>query len=71
MLNTKEKALLIHLRENSRRTMVEISKSSGIPVSTLFLQLKNLEKDIIQKHFSILDYSKIGYSLKVNYHISS
>jgi DNA-binding Lrp family transcriptional regulator len=71
MITKKETVLLKHLRENSRKSLVSISKETDIPVSTLFDVLKRLESNIIIKHVSLVDFSKIGYGLKVNFVIKS
>ncbi len=70
-MKKKEQLLLQHLRKNSRKSLTEISKETGVPVSTLFDTLKRLEANLITKHFSIVDFSKLGYSIKVNFVLSS
>lgn len=71
MLTEKEAILLKHLRQNSRKSLTEISKETNIPVSTLFDTLKKLESKAILKHVSILDFLKIGFGLKINFAIKS
>lgn len=71
MLKEKELILLQHLRQNSRKSLAKISKETNIPISTLFDTLKGLESNIITKHVSLLDFSKLGYSLKANFAIRS
>lgn len=71
MIKSKEQLLLQCLRKNSRRSLAGISKETGVPVSTLFDTLKRLEGDLIKKHVSVIDFSKLGYGLKVNFAINS
>ena len=71
MLKEKEEILLKHLRQNSRKSLAQISKETSIPVSTLFDSLKRLESNVILKHVSLLDFLKIGYGLKINFAVSS
>ncbi len=71
MLSEKETKLLKHLRENSRESLTSISAKTGIPVSTLFDVLKKLESGVIIKHVPLLDFSKIGYNIRVNFAINS
>lgn len=71
MMKEKELILLKHLRQDSRRSLAQISKETNIPVSTLFEILKKLESKAILKHVSLIDFSRLGYSLKVNFAISS
>ena len=70
-MKEKELELLKHLRNNSRRSLVRISKEINVPVSTLFDMLKRLESNIITKHVSLLDFSKLGYNIKINFAIKS
>lgn len=71
MLSKKEKTLITHLRDDSRKSLTQISKETNIPISTLFEKLKNLEEEIIEKHVSLIDFSKIGYGLRMHFIISA
>ncbi|MBD3354800.1 hypothetical protein GF361_02335 [Candidatus Woesearchaeota archaeon] len=71
MLKEKEKVLLRHLRENSRKSLAKISSETDIPVSTLFDSLKKMESSIIVKHCSILDFTKMGFGFRSNMVIKS
>jgi DNA-binding Lrp family transcriptional regulator len=71
MLTDKEKLLLGHLRRNSRKPLAEIGRETGIPLSTLFELLRKLELKAILRHTSLIDFSKIGYTLKVNFIIKA
>ena len=70
-MKEKEVELLRHLRQNSRKSLAKISKETSIPTSTLFELLKKLENTVITKHTSLLDYSKLGYNLKINFAIKT
>lgn len=57
-----EKILQI-LAENSRASLVEISKWLGVSDKTIKYRIKNLErKKVILGYMASLDYSKIGYT---------
>ena len=71
MIKEKQEVLLKHLRENSRKSLVKISKETNIPVSTLFDTLRKLESSIVLKHVSLIDFLKLGYGTKVHFVISS
>ena len=71
MITEKETILLKHLRQNSRKSLAKISEETSIPVSTLFDTLKKLESNVIVKHVSLLNFSKLGYSLKMCFAIST
>jgi len=62
MNQNKELVLVSNLRKNCRETLTKISKSTGIPVSTLFDMLRKTDK--IRKHTCIPYFSKLGYGVK-------
>ncbi|MBI2548861.1 Lrp/AsnC family transcriptional regulator [Candidatus Woesearchaeota archaeon] len=68
---TNEKILLHYLRNNARISLTEISKRSGIPLSTVFHTLKRLEKKVIARHVSLLDREQLGYPLQVYFLVAS
>lgn len=70
-MKEKETILLRHLRKNSRKSLSEISQKTKIPVSTLFEKLKNLESSVIKRHTTFIDFSKVGYNLKVGFSIKA
>lgn len=51
--------------------MAKISKETNIPLSTLCDNLKKLESGVIQKHASLLDFSKLGFNFKATFVIST
>jgi DNA-binding Lrp family transcriptional regulator len=72
MLTEKEKLILSHLRTNSRKSLVQMSMESNTPVTTLHDTLGRLsKKNIIHKHTSLLDFSKLGYPIRVNVALKS
>jgi len=73
MSEYKKKDLLImsHFRHNARKNLTAISKETRIPVSTLFNKLKIFETNIIKRHTSLLDFSKLGYGAVANIMIKS
>lgn len=58
----KELLLLSSLRRNSRATLTELSKSIGIPISTIHEKLKHRTQSVIKKNTCMLDYSKLGFN---------
>ena len=57
----KDLQILNHLRKNSRKTITNISRDTGIPVTTVFERIRKQEKNLIKKHTSLLDFKKMGY----------
>ncbi len=66
MVNQKDLKILAYLRQNARMPLTSMSRKTGIPVSTIFDRLKIQEKDLIIKHTAILDFNKLGYSVRAN-----
>jgi DNA-binding Lrp family transcriptional regulator len=64
-MDKKELLILSHFRKNARNNLTSISRDTGIPVSTLFDKLKNYEGKIIKKHTSLIDFTKLGYDVRV------
>ncbi len=64
MLPEKDLLILKHLRSNARKTLTSISKETSIPTSTVFDKLRVHEKGIIKKYTSIIDFPKLGYSIR-------
>ena len=64
-MKEKELEVLRALRENARETLTTISRRTGIPVSTLFDRLSEYKQKVIIKHTCLIDYTKLGYDLRV------
>jgi len=62
----KDLLFMACLRQNSREKLTRISKRTRIPVTTLFDRLRLLERDVIVKHTSILNFEKLGYHCKAS-----
>ena len=64
-MNPKALKLLSCLRENSREKLSVISRKTSLPISTLFDTLKELESEVISRHTSLVDFSKLGFDVRV------
>ncbi len=71
MLSSNELKILKHLRENSRKPVTAIASTTGIPKSTVFDNIERLRNGLIRRHVTIMDFSKMGYGLRVNVVIST
>lgn len=65
----KEKELLVTLRQNCRLSLTEISKKTRIPVTTIYDKLKEACDDIITRYTVLLDFAKLGYTIRVQFFI--
>ncbi len=63
-LRRKELVLLSELRTNSRKNLVELSKSTGIPVSTIFEKMKRDFDGAIEKYSLVLNFDKMGFTAR-------
>jgi len=60
-----------NLRQNSRQTLTQISRKTKIPISTLYDKLKVHEKELIFRHASLIDFSKLGFNTKTQIYIKA
>jgi DNA-binding Lrp family transcriptional regulator len=65
MFDKKELTIMAHLRENARQKLTEISRKTGIPISTIYdkLQRKN---SVILRHTSLINFEKLGYNTRAS-----
>ena len=60
-LHENELQLLQELRQNSRVSLLEVSRQLNMPKSTVHEKVKRLYGSVIIKHTTLLDFSKLGY----------
>jgi Lrp/AsnC family leucine-responsive transcriptional regulator len=65
-LTKKDLLILTELRKNARETLTRLSRKTRIPISTIFDRLKMQEGSIIKKHCALIDFQKIGFSIRAN-----
>ena len=63
-LNTQDMSIISALRCNARESLSMVGKNLNIPHSTIHDKVKAYELNIIKKHTSILDFSKMGYECR-------
>jgi DNA-binding Lrp family transcriptional regulator len=66
MLTKKQRQILSELRSNSRQHLSKIACKLNMPNSTVFDNYKILSY-YIKKYVTLVDFEKIGYSLKINF----
>ena len=59
---SKEARILSHLRLNARLGLTDLSKATGIPVSTIFDQLKTTPH--IRRYSTLLDFNSLGFGCR-------
>lgn len=65
-MDKKDLLIIAHLRKNARQRITSMSKKIQMPVSTIFDRIKVQENNVIKKHTTLLDYSKLGFNARAN-----
>ncbi|MBR9675631.1 Lrp/AsnC family transcriptional regulator [Candidatus Woesearchaeota archaeon] len=65
-MKEKDMKIINHLRRDARMPLTKMSRKTQIPVSTIFDKLKIFEEDLIIKHTTLIDFSKLGYYTRAN-----
>ena len=68
MVSKKDIVIMSHLRANARVSLSDLSRKTGIPVSTLFDRVKSSES--ITRHVSLVDFSSLGFSTRASIMLS-
>ena len=64
-MKRKELLILHQFRKNARENLTSAARKTGIPISTIYEHLRKYQGDVIRKHTAIVDFNKLGFSLKV------
>ncbi len=59
-MNKKDLKIITQLRTDARMPLTDMSRKINMPVSTIFDRMKS--NNLITKHTSLLDFSKLGYT---------
>ena len=65
MSNEKDLRIIRCLRSDARKTLATIAREAGIPQSTVYDRIRKSEKTHIKKHTSLVDFSSLGYKIRV------
>ena len=71
LLSQKELLIISQFRKDARKNLTNVSRDIKIPVSTIYDKLKVYEKSIIKKYTAIVDFSKLGYNVRVSISIKA
>ena len=66
MIPRKDLVLMSYLRQNARLPLTELSRHTGIPVSTIFDRLRFNEKGFISRHIALLNFNRLGFVTRAN-----
>ncbi len=66
MFPRKDLLILTELRKNSRESLTKISRLTSVPVSTIFDKIRFYNGNLIKKHTTLLDFSKLGFEARAN-----
>lgn len=59
--------ILLHLREDARKSLTKISEQTEIPLTTVYDIVNRLkDKDIIHRYVPMIDFAKIGFSVRMS-----
>ena len=61
-MDTEEKSIVAHLRQDARVKLTTLSRKIGVPVSTLFDRIHSLDGLGIMRLTALLDFPALGYS---------
>lgn len=61
MLAKEHLQIIAELRKDARQSLVEVSKQTGIPHSTIHQRVREYEGQVIKKHTPLLNFRKIGF----------
>ncbi len=67
----QELKLFCHLRRNARVTLTEISKKTGMPISTAYDKIKRHKGGLIKKMTALLDFHALGFSIRTVFFIKA
>ncbi|MFT4312337.1 MAG: Lrp/AsnC family transcriptional regulator [Candidatus Woesearchaeota archaeon] len=65
IMDTKELQILSQFRKNARENLTTASRNIRVPISTIHERLKKYEGSVIFRHTTLIDFSKIGFSLRL------
>lgn len=65
MLKKEDLEIIMCLRNNSRMTLTDISKKTGVPISTIYDKMKTDKFRIIQQNVSLIDFTKLGMACRI------
>ncbi len=62
----KDLLILSELRKNARESLTKMSRRTRIPISTIHDRIRTNLDSLIKKNCALIDFSKLGFSTRVN-----
>lgn len=62
----KDQKIIVELRKDARAQLTQISKQTGIPISTIFDKLRNKLGGAITRHVALLDFEALGFTTRAH-----
>jgi Lrp/AsnC family transcriptional regulator, regulator for asnA, asnC and gidA len=64
-LDQKDFLFLHHLRQNARMGLTQLSRKTGVPISTIHHRLKlYASSHLIKRYTALVDFSRLGYGIR-------
>ena len=64
-ISKRDLAILTNLRHDSRMTLTNLSKKTGVPISTIFERLKQFRNSGLIKFIALADFGRLGFITRV------
>lgn len=61
-----ELKILQALRENSRRSLTDISNLTRVPLSSVFKKVHKFEESLVKKYTSLVNFNLLGFAIRVD-----
>lgn len=65
-MKKQEIQLIKQLRQDSRKSLANISRDIKIPISTVLKKVKTCEKDLIKRYTCLLNFDKLGFNARIH-----
>jgi len=66
MIDKKELNIITQLRQDARMQITQISRKTGIPVSTIYDRIKANKEGLMGQNVTLVNFSKLGFGCRVN-----
>jgi DNA-binding Lrp family transcriptional regulator len=64
-ISKQDRIIIPHLRRDARISLTNLSRQTGVPVSTAYEHLKKLRRDGVLSPISLLDFAQLGFHTRI------